>query len=84
MTGNLGLANAAGLPQESGAIVPQEHGAAPEEGHGEAFDLGEVLSHHILNSREYELRASPSTFLNGTRFNWADSRLTFRQPSTRR
>ena len=35
----------------------EDHGAAPEAadaGHGEVFDLGEMLSHHILNAREYE------------------------------
>ena len=30
------------------------HGAAAADGHSGPFDLGEMLSHHILNSPEYE------------------------------
>ena len=35
----------------------QQHGAAqePQAGHEGGFDLAEMLGHHILNSREYEL-----------------------------
>ena len=38
-------------------ILGQEHGAAQEAadgGHSEVFDLGEMLSHHILNHDYYE------------------------------
>jgi len=41
-----------GLP----TILQEGHGPqeAAEGGHGEVFDLGEMLSHHILNTPEYE------------------------------
>lgn len=41
------------------APLPPQEPAAPREtageGHGEAFDLGDMLAHHILNAPEYEL-----------------------------
>ena len=40
------------LPFQETHGVPQEVG---EAGHSEVFDLGELLSHHILDAKEFEL-----------------------------
>lgn len=41
-------------PQD-GHVAPQDGHGAAAQGHAEGFDLGEMLSHHILNATEYEL-----------------------------
>lgn len=41
-------------PQDGHGSPQDGHGTAAQ-GHAEGFDLGEMLSHHILNAPEYEL-----------------------------